>query len=238
MDAIVNRQPPVLVGAGMDFEARLAEGPGVAVVYGQNRYKYREELHYHAKRGARGIISFGVAGALLPALAPGDVVVANSVITASGISRTSQDWSKSIMECLPHAHHIPVFGAEKPALTVLDKEAIWSSTGAAAIDMESGPIAEVAAHYALPYAVLRVVLDPADRAIPPSALAGVRDDGRTDVIAVLKSLIKRPQDLRGLLRLAEDNRKANEALLRCRKALGPLFAFSLLGAREFALNME
>jgi hopanoid-associated phosphorylase len=238
MDVAVNGWRPVVVGAGMDFEARLAEGAGVAVVYGQNRCKYREDLHYHAKRGARGIISFGVAGALLPGLVPGDVVVASSVITARGISRTSQDWSKSILECFPHAHHIPVFGAEKPALTVLDKEALWSSTGAAAIDMESGPIAEVAAHYALPYAVLRVVLDPADRAIPPSALAGAREDGRTDAIAVLKSLLKRPQDLRGLLRLAEDNRKANEALLRCRKALGPLFGFSLLGADEFALDVQ
>src|SRR5208337_3191484 len=98
------------VGAGMDFEARLAEGPGVAVIYGQNRCKYREDLHTHAKRGACGIISFGVAGALLPGLVPGDIVVASSVITANGISRTSQEWSRAILECLPHAHHIPVFG--------------------------------------------------------------------------------------------------------------------------------
>jgi hopanoid-associated phosphorylase len=237
MDAVVYGQQPVLVGAGMDFEARLAEGPGVIVVYGQNRCKYRENLHYHA-RNVCGIISFGVAGGLSPSLSPGDVVVASSVITARGSSRTSAGWSKSLLRLLPGAHHIPIFGAEKPAVTVLEKEALWSETGAGAVDMESGAVAEAAAQFCLPYAVLRVVLDPASRALPPSALAGAREDGTTDAKAVVKALMKRPQDFPALMRLAEDNRRANDALLRCRQALGPLFGFGPLRAGGLAVNAE
>lgn len=237
MKAAVN-QKPVLVAAGMDFEARVAQGPGVTVVYGQNRRKYREDLHGHARVGVRGLISFGVAGALSPSLRPGEIIVATTVITPSGAFPTCADWSKSLLKSLPHALHLPVFGSEAALMTAVEKRSLWSSTGAAAVDMESGPVAEVAAEYGLPYTVLRVVLDPACRAIPLSAMAGAREDGTTGAIAVLKSLMRRPQDLPGLMRLAGESRKANRALLRSRQALGPLFGFVCLETGELALDVE
>ena len=39
-------------------------------------------------------------------------------------------------------------------MTVLEKEALWKGTGAAAVDMESGVAAEVANYHKLPFAVL------------------------------------------------------------------------------------
>ncbi len=237
MDAIVNEKR-VVVAAGLDFEARLAQGPGIAVVYGQSRCKYREHLHNYAQAGVCGFISFGVAGGLSPSLRPGDVIVASTVITAGGISRTCAQWSNALLSVLPGAHHMPVFGAEDAVMTVLEKEALWSATGAAAVDVESGPVAEVAGQYGLPYTVLRVVLDPAHRALPLSAMAGAREDGKTDPMGVLKALLKRPADLPALLRLADDARKAKRSLLRSREALGPLLGFVSLEASEFALNVE
>ncbi len=237
MDAIVNVKP-VVAAAGLGFEARIAEGPGVKVVFGQSRDKYREYLHNYAISGACGFISFGVAGGLSPGLRPGDVVVASAVITAGATSLTCPDWSKSILKAVPGARHMPVFGAEAPVMSVLEKEALWDATGAGAVDMESGPVAEVAAHYGLPFTVLRVVLDPSHRALPPSALLGAREDGKTDPMAVVKSLMSRPGDLPGLLRLAEDTRKASRALLRSRQALGPFLGFFFLETAELALHME
>ncbi len=237
MDVAVDERL-VVAAAGMDFEARIAQGTGIAAVYGQNRCKFLEDLHAHARSGARGIISFGIAGGLSPGLRPGDVIVANAVITANGAFPVCAEWTKSLQHSLPHAHRLPVFGADAPVLTPLEKEALWSRTGAGAVDMESGAAAEVAALYDLPYAALRVVLDPAGRAIPLSALAGARQDGKTDAMAVIRALMRRPGDLHGLLRLAGDSRKANRALLRSRQALGPLLGFGLLQAGEFALNME
>jgi hopanoid-associated phosphorylase len=235
---IVIGERPVLVAAGMDFEAGIAHGDGAIVVYGQNRRKYREDLHRGVRSGVRGLISFGVAGGLAPDLRPGDVIVGNAVVTASGTIRTCVDWSKSLLDFLPHAHHLPVFSAEAPVMTVSGKESLWRMTGAVAVDTESGMVAETATHYGVPYAVLRVVLDPASRPLPQSALAGAREDGTTDAAAVVKSLIRRPRDLTALLRLAGDSRKANRALLRSRQALGPLFGLSLLKTGEFTLNME
>jgi hopanoid-associated phosphorylase len=222
----------------MDFEAGIARGDGAVVVYGQNRGKYRDDLHRRVRSGVRGLISFGVAGGLAPNLRPGDIIVGNAVVTAGATIRTCVDWSKALLDLLPDAHHLPLFGADAPVLTVSGKESLWRTTGAVAVDMESGVVAETASHFGLPYAVLRVVLDPANRSVPQSALAGAREDGSVDAAAVVKSLMKRPQDLRALFRLAGDSRKANRALLRSRQALGPLFGFGLLEAGELTLNME
>jgi hopanoid-associated phosphorylase len=237
MNAIFDIRP-VLAAAGLGFEARIAQGPGVKVIYGQRREAYLAGLHSHAKSGVSGIISIGVAGGLSPHLAPGDVVVASAIVGAHGIRRPCPDWSKSIRRALPDAHHMPIFASEATIASTAEKKALWSKTGAWAVDMESGPAAEVAAQYGLPFAALRVVLDPAHRALPPSALAGARDDGETDPIAVVKALALRPGDLPGLLRLAGDTRKASLALLRSRQALGPFLGFFPLETVELALNME
>jgi hopanoid-associated phosphorylase len=227
---------PVIAAAGMDFEARIAMGPGVKTLYGQKRDKYEQDLHALARNGARGIVSFGTAGGISPALKPGDVVVASAVMTAKDRFETHSSWSKALLTANSRAHYMPVFGVEAPVLSVLEKEALWSATGVAAVDVESRVAAEVARHYSLPYAVLRVIIDPAHRAIPLSALAGVREDGTVSALSVLRSLLRRPADIEGVIRLAGDSRKANRSLFRCRQALGPFFG--LLDPLKLPLNVE
>lgn len=227
---------PVIAAAGMDFEARIATGPGVSVIYGQRRDQYERELHALVQRGARGIISFGTAGGISPSLRAGDVVVATAVMTAKDRFDTHLPWSKALLAANSHAHHLPVFGVEAPVLSVLEKEALWSATGVAAVDVESRVSAEVARHYGLPYAVLRVIIDPAHRAIPLSALAGVQDDGTVNALSVFRSLLRRPEDLGNIIRLAGDSRKANRSLLRCRQALGPFLG--LLDPVKLPLNVQ
>jgi len=229
--------PPIIVATGMDFEARLAEKQGgVRAVYGQNRHRYRDQLHAHARAGARGILSFGTAGGLMPALKPGDIVVATAVLTADGPFETDARWTQSLLNALPHAYAMPVYGSDTPIMSALEKEALQSSTGAAAVDMESQVAAAVAADYGLPFAVLRVVIDPAERAVPLSAMAGVREDGTTDAFAVLRSLVRRPADIPAIVRLAGDSGKAKQALTDCGQALGPFFG--LLDPLDVPLPVE
>ena len=227
---------PVIVAAGMAFEARIAKGAGVRALYGQKREVYMQKLHDFARAGARGIISFGVAGGLSPFLKPGDVVVASSVVTARGSFATDSRWSHSLQNALTHAVSGPIFAADATVMTVLEKEALWKGTGAAAVDMESGAAAEVANYHKLPFAVLRVIIDPAHRSIPISAAVGARENGTTDALAVIRSLVQRPGDLGEIIRLADDARKANRSLFRCRNALGPFF--SLLDPLDLPLNVE
>jgi len=78
-----------------------------------------------------------------------------------------------------------VTGIDHPAANVEHKRLLRSMTGAAAVDMESHVAGRIAAEANLPFAILRVICDPADRSLPPAALAGMRRDGTTNIGAVL-----------------------------------------------------
>jgi hopanoid-associated phosphorylase len=230
-------EAPVIVAAGMNFEARIAKGAGVRTIHGQNRAAFVRDLDGAVKAGARGVISFGVAGGLCPSLKPGDVVVASSVVTARRRYETHPRWSQSLRQAIPGpASAGAIFAADGAVMTVLEKEALLSGTGAVAVDVESGVAAEAAERHGLPFAALRVILDPAGRSLPVSATAGVRDNGSTDPVAVLLALLRRPGDLGELIRLASDAARAKRALLRSRQALGPFF--SLLDPVDLPLNVE
>src|SRR5215470_4772056 len=65
------------------LEARIALGPGVAVIC-NHASELVAALEAAAKRGAAGIISFGIAGGLAPDLSAGDWVVGSGVRTEQG----------------------------------------------------------------------------------------------------------------------------------------------------------
>ena len=86
--------------------------------------------------------------------------------------------------------------------SVAAKQTLFAATGAAAVDMESHIVGRVAQRHGLPFAVVRTVSDAADHALPPAALAGLKEDGQADIGAVLWSLARRPRQLPALLRTA------------------------------------
>jgi adenosylhomocysteine nucleosidase len=95
--------------------------------------------------------------------------------------------------------------------------------------MESHIAAELAARHGLPFAVLRVIADPVERQLSPAALVGMRPDGEIDIAAVITSLARNPTQLRALMGLAFDTRRAFAELLRCQDLLGPRLGFGDLG---------
>ena len=60
--------------------------------------------------------------------------------------------------------------------------------------------------------------------MPPAALAGMAADGSTDVPAVLRSLLRAPGQIGGLLRLARDASAARATLKSVRGRVGAGFA--------------
>src|SRR5215472_11096251 len=70
----------VIAVTSLLLEARIATGPGVSVICG-HASQLVSCLQAAIKRGASGVISFGVAGGLAPHLAPGDWVIGSGVRT-------------------------------------------------------------------------------------------------------------------------------------------------------------
>lgn len=218
-------EPCVLVVCGMDFEAKIAAGPGSDIVFGQRGAALGAAIERRAGACA-GILSFGVAGGLGPALAPGAVIVATSVRDEfNGISTLADaDWVRALKWALPHAVSGPLAGSDTAVATLADKAALYAASGALAVDMESHIAARIARNRGLPFAACRVVIDPATRAVPPLALAGMGSDGRTDVGAVMAGLLKAPWQLPALMRLGRDASAARASLLAVRRAVGQDFA--------------
>jgi hypothetical protein len=101
-----------------------------------------------------------------------------------------------------------------------------AQTGAVAVDMESHIVARLAAAHGLAFAAIRVIVDPVHRTVPAAALAGMRPDGRTDPLAVLRALVSAPSQALALMRVASDVFLARNALQRGRRLLGPGLGFA------------
>lgn len=207
------------------LEARIARSAGVTVLRKPSS-QLGPALEAAIANGATGVISFGIAGGLKPGLRAGTCVVASGVRTADRVIATDAAWSRRLMAAIPDALHGEVFGSDIMLSHPVQKQEIHASSGALAVDMESHMAAAAAAARGLPFVVCRAIVDPAWRSLPKAAMAGLRDDGTTAVLPVLRELARDPSQLGGLLRVAADAKAARQSLSAARRVLaasGTLF---------------
>ncbi len=225
----------VLAFVGMTFEAKIAAGAGVQVFTRKGRQQLAAAAKNAAKRGHRGIISFGVAGGLASGLRTGDWVVASAIVDSQSTMATDRVWSRNLLDLVDRAHHGPIIGVDTPVAAPAIKRHLHQTTGAAAVDMESHVVARLAAAHGLAFTALRVIVDPADREIPSAALKGMANDGYADGAAVLRDLLVRPSQLSQLVRVSLDAFIARQEMLRVRRLLGPHFGLSSVMQSDTAL---
>jgi hopanoid-associated phosphorylase len=222
----------VIAATGLKAEARIAERTErvKAVIGGGREDRLATLLHEALDPETRGLISFGIAGALRPGLKPGAIVIGTSVLHNSGrMYFADTRWSDRLFEALPKAESGPVAGSSTIIATRDEKNAIYLKSGAFAADMESHVVAQIAAERGLPFAVLRVIADPSTLSLPPAAVNGLNPDGSPNIPAVLKSLATQPSQLWDIIRIAGATRRAMKSLLRCHRLLGPGLGCADLG---------
>jgi adenosylhomocysteine nucleosidase len=218
---------PVVVLVGLAFEARIAAGRGVLVVC-RGSGELSGALQRALREGCRSIISFGVAGGLAPDLRAGDVVVASAIRDSHTMRPTDPVWSRRLLASVRDIRHGPVMGVNSAVVDPKAKRELYLGTGAVAVDMESHLVAHAAHAHNLAFAAVRVIVDPAHRAIPEAALMAMGSAGNTDISPVLREILARPLQLSAFIRIAFDAYMARSALLRVRRVVGPHFGFSEL----------
>ncbi len=204
---------------GLAAEARLARrlGGQVAIGGGDAAGAGRAGARL-ADAGAQALLSFGLAGGLDPALPPGALVVPCAVLDRCG-SAVGTD--AALSRRLGTAAGT-MLAAEAVLASRAAKAAAWTATGALAVDLESGAVARAARARGLPFAVLRAVCDPADSDLPPAALTALDERGGISPAALIRSLVRRPGQLPGLIALGREAALARKALLACVTATGPV----------------
>jgi adenosylhomocysteine nucleosidase len=195
---------------GLTAEARIARRLGWPVATGGGTAAGAEAAAQRlVAQGATGLISFGLAGGLDTTLRPGRLIVPVAVHTGDRDILADQALCRRLGGATPHR----LLGADAIATTAADKRRLWQATGAVAIDLESGTVAAVAQQHRLPFAVLRAICDPAERDLPPAALAALDRQGTIGLARVLGSLLAGPWQLPALLALAADAAAARRALI-------------------------
>lgn len=198
-----------LVGRHFEREAWV---PGIADL--------SEFIERAAKEGCRGIVSYGLSGGLCPDLRSGDIMVGSQILGPGGSVATDDVWSAWLLSAIPTAVYGPIIGIDVPISACASRSELWLRSGALAVDMESHLIARLAADNGMRLVALRVVIDAAERNVPPTAIACVSADGEISRWRLGRLLLGRPSDTLDIIRLSVDWWIARKALLHCSEVLG------------------
>lgn len=166
--------------------------------------------------GADALVSWGLAGGLDPQLPAGKIFLPSEIATPGGASLASDVlWRERLaaeltgFAPLSSGRLVTVAAA---VTTVAGKAALFESSGAAAVDMESAAIAQVAHGRTLPFLAVRVIVDRAGDVLPDTFVAAIDASGEFSVWRLLAQLARSPGELSALLQLAHTFQQANRAL--------------------------
>jgi nucleoside phosphorylase len=163
--------------------------------------------------GASALASFGMAGGLDPTLSAGAILLPGEVIGPDGRRvATEASWRERLGRAIDAQTSCSLLTMPRAIASVADKASLFRRTGAAAVDMESLAVGEMAYRHQLPFVAVRVVVDSAEDALPRAVMAATDKDGRLQIGRLMSALARAPQELAPLIRLARRYRAANRSL--------------------------
>jgi nucleoside phosphorylase len=157
---------------------RIARGRWVALA-GVGQARAAQAAGMLVAHGVRRLLSWGLAGGLSPLLEAGDLIVPERIVAADGHWDADAGWHAQLRRALAvheaGAHRL--WSDARPVVSVAAKHEL-AARGLAAADMESAAVARIAEGARLPFAAVKVVCDPASRAVPQAALDLLGANGR------------------------------------------------------------
>ena len=173
--------------------------------------------------GAVALVSWGMAGGLDPSLIAGTLLLPSAIIDRSGQAiETSRPWRERLSATIAsRLTPVPAKLATtaQAVASVAEKAALFRATGAAAVDMESLAIAQVALSSHVPFLAVRVIVDTATDVLPAAIKKAADAEGHLALWRLLGALAVAPADLPALIRLARRYRSAARSLAAVRDAL-------------------
>jgi len=210
---------PLGIVVGLEAEAHIVRRLGVPVQVGGGRAEGAAAASSRLiEQGVSGLVSFGLAGGLNPALIPGTILVPTAVL----FEADRWDADGAMMQRLGGATPGPIYGGGQIVASAAAKAALYARTGAVAVDLESAAVARTAGQHGLPFAVLRAVCDGAARDLPRAALVALGSSGRIGMLRVALAALSQPQQLLDLIRLGGDAARARHALAARVRTIGRL----------------
>jgi adenosylhomocysteine nucleosidase len=145
------------------------------------------------------LLSIGLAGACDPALGVGDIVRAGVVVDSSSGEQYANSQFRQVLV------------TETEIASVTEKQRLYQSYFASAVDMEAATVARLAKIHKLYFQATKSVSDQADFDLEELARFAT-EDGQFREAAFAGHAALRPQSWRKLFRLAANSRRAIESL--------------------------
>jgi adenosylhomocysteine nucleosidase len=165
--------------------------------------------------GVAALMTFGMAGGLDPALEAGSIVLPCELISAEGARFAAcRSWRERVAAAVAPLRAVSegnLLTSARAIDTPADKAAAFRDTGAAAVDMESTAVAEVAARNNLPFIAVRVIVDTAADRLPRAVVNASRSGG-VQISRLIAGLVLAPAEIAALIRLAQRYRLAMRSL--------------------------
>jgi len=229
--------------AALPFEAACIAGndirPGTYQFVAPNLYVFSAGTGPdNASRAAKtlidldvdAIMSWGVAGSLIPNLVSGDIVMPVMVLDTDGqCFPVNQRWHAALKIKL-RDQGVHSEGSLISTFTVQAdvrlKSELHRSTQAIAVDMESAAIAKVANSVDKPFAVIRTIFDSLSMRVPTSSVNAINQYGQVSLPKLIFGLTQRPAELLQYPKLINSFAKAKRSLQRVVELCDSDFSFS------------
>ena len=225
------------------------------ILSGMGRDRAKQAAQALIEENVDCLVSFGTAGALSPALRPGDLVLPQEIVCVgkselgglmnpgtggqevtgkrsipvaadtadSGLHEQQgpdEDRTYPVTAALPAqarqrlarqnipVHTGPLACTDEVITSSAGKRRLFEQSGAIAVDMETAAVLETAQENGLPGCAVRVIVDPADLALPEIVLRRVDDYGRLNGLALGLRLVTSPGQIPDMVRLARASHQA------------------------------
>ncbi len=201
----------------------------ILIYSGAGAENARKAAELAVSKGATKLMSGGCAAALSPDLKMGDLVLADSLLNSDGfemsVNATWHQHAKNVLGSEITAYKGALFNSNTVISTAGVKQDIFTKTGAIALDMESGAIAQVAQHYALPFLAIRTIADPSTMDLPQAVLKALNENGEIEITKIIASLVFNPKEIPHLIQLGQYFQLAKKTLSSVAKQLPEVIAF-------------
>jgi adenosylhomocysteine nucleosidase len=155
-------------------------------------------------QGVSVLISWGTAGALEPGLAPGALILGQAAVSTTSDEVYDCDgdtttWLDQALAPLTPIHARGLSSAEVIP-DIATKSRLYQQHHCAFVDMESVTIGAIAHAAGIKFAIVRVIVDPAQFSLPESALAGL-GPSEGQLRRTLTALAQHPAECGAMIKL-------------------------------------
>ncbi len=205
--------------------APLPKGTGWLAVSGVGPGRAQKAVEPLIVAGATALVSWGFAGGLDPRLAPGTLILPES-IAASPQGRIDLAWRQEVIAALDG--RLPIIGgalahAQRALVSPSEKAVLARKTGAVAVDQESAILAREADRIGVPFLALRAILDPAGQALPYRVTEKADSLGEVPTRWLVGELFRHPGELRPFMALLKPFGRARRRLHSVARLADPIF---------------